>query len=247
MLTCLHSLIHLPWPSSFVDANPLVQEEAFLINSSATLWTEGDDLASPDTFKRIFPFQFDLPSHLPPSFKAASARQIGDITYYIQLISVRSNTFKKTRCARKIFCVIPATTSKNVYYKSLLLDEWKHGLQSLKVENQIRRWPWEDYSHVQAEACAQIIVIIAQDLTIIYCSSSFPIFPRSPRALQSLSASSSQPKLGNSDVLQTRRPSSGRKTLFFPYLQLLLCRLTCISRTTPPSPPKVKYEPSEDV
>jgi hypothetical protein len=93
---------------------------------------------------------------------------------------VRSNTFKKTRSVRKVFCVIPATTSKNVYYKTLLLEEWKYGLQSFKVENRIRRWPWEDYSHVQAEACAQIIAKLTQDLTVFSLQLIIPDLPSFP-------------------------------------------------------------------
>ena len=123
------------------------KEKIPLINSEIPLWTAG---SSPP---RRYPFQFVLPSKLPPSFHFSKGWSGGAIKYFVEVVGKRHGLFRSDRHIRKLFPVVPSASPNDISNKALLVGGWDQEWRSFKLEDRIRRWPWEGHSHVYAEVC----------------------------------------------------------------------------------------------
>ena len=135
------------------DGDNLSSERISLINSKITLWAQGGS-----TVSSRYPFQFVLPSQLPPSFYHSSLHTDGVINtdgiikYFTEVIGKRG-LFRFDHYIRQVFPVVPAASPSDISNKTLLVGGWNQSWESFEIENYVRTWPWEGYSYVYAEVC----------------------------------------------------------------------------------------------
>ena len=133
------------------DGDDSSTEKISLIDSKVTLWARGSSSSAVSSGR--YPFQFVLPSQLPPSFYHSRVHLTdASIKYFIKVIGKRG-LFRFDHYIRQVFPVVPAASPSDISNKALLVGGWNQSWESFKIENYIRTWPWESYSFVYAEVC----------------------------------------------------------------------------------------------
>jgi hypothetical protein len=141
-LLCISSVTVGSGPSSTT-----YMEKIPIIDSEISLWTQESIHSS------RYPFQFVLPSELPPSFYYSKVQSSGAIKYYVEVVGKRPGLCRFNRRIRKPFSVVPAASPNDIVNKTLLTSGWNKGWRSFTLEDRIRKWPWGGYSHIYAEVC----------------------------------------------------------------------------------------------
>jgi hypothetical protein len=116
------------------------------------VWSSSND-THPDARSRTihFPFSFQLPKDLPPSFYYMGAGYSSEITYSIEVVGHRAGLLHRNRRVGKIFPLVPAANIRGEPAIVGLLEGWKGRWKTITTGDEIRQGLWGRYSKIDVE------------------------------------------------------------------------------------------------
>ncbi|EIN05819.1 hypothetical protein PUNSTDRAFT_54683 [Punctularia strigosozonata HHB-11173 SS5] len=125
-----------------------------LIREDIPLWTRGQAFPAPGSHVLTFPFKFQLPTDLPPSFHAQRVSKRANVTYFIEVVGAREGILHLNRRVRAVIAVIPAGWPMYVQLRQALMDGPPDGSnigwKTHTLSDSIRTGIWGEYSQVTA-------------------------------------------------------------------------------------------------
>ncbi|KAF7289327.1 Arrestin-N domain-containing protein [Mycena indigotica] len=121
-----------------------------LFHTKIPVWKQGSAYPPPGLHILSCPFEFTLPSPLPPSFHCEAYHRSGTIGYSLEVVGQRSGIFRFNRRIRRLIPVIPAATPEQVAIKEALMQGWNGGWKTYARDDKLRRGLWGDYAHSRA-------------------------------------------------------------------------------------------------
>ncbi len=129
-----------------------IKQTVELFHSKVSLWSEQSawpaDQRSDALRIMILPFQFLLPSELPPSCEFSQSGNSGRVEYCIEVVGVRP-VLHRNRTVACSFLVMPLSTGGARLSQALVLREPQLWRQVIDVKH-IRRGFMGEYSRVSA-------------------------------------------------------------------------------------------------
>nr|GAT56176.1 predicted protein [Mycena chlorophos] len=108
-----------------------------LIDTTTSLWQRGAAFPLPGSHILDLPFEFQLPSSLPPSFHFAVHHHKVSINYTMEILGSRPGLLRKDRRITKTFAVLPAASPTQIEAKLSLkqgwVGPWKTTVSEMKV------------------------------------------------------------------------------------------------------------------
>ncbi|KAJ7037959.1 hypothetical protein C8F04DRAFT_1090779 [Mycena alexandri] len=121
-----------------------------LIHANKSLWTQGTVFPEAGSHVLSFPFQFQLPTTLPPSYHCDGHSRGGAISYSLEVVGDRPGIFRTNTRIRRVFSVVPAASDSQLLTKESLRQGWDGSWKDTMREDKIRQGLWGDYSRVSA-------------------------------------------------------------------------------------------------
>ncbi|KAJ7185448.1 hypothetical protein C8R46DRAFT_379581 [Mycena filopes] len=121
-----------------------------LIYTNTSLWTQGTAFPEAGSHVLSFPFQFQLPENLPPSFHCDASSRGGAITYSLEVVGDRPGIFRMNTRIRRVFSVVTGASQNQLMAKESLRQGWDGAWRDIAREDKIRQGLWGDYSRVSA-------------------------------------------------------------------------------------------------
>ncbi|KAJ7066306.1 hypothetical protein C8F01DRAFT_1346526 [Mycena amicta] len=125
-------------------------EQTVVLFHKTFLWTQGSTYSESCSNILSVPFEFTLPSDLPPSFHYADSSCHATIGYSLEVVGERSGLFRSDRCIRRAISVLPAATPAQLVAKELLLQGSNLPCRTYAREEKLRRGFWHDHACVRA-------------------------------------------------------------------------------------------------
>ncbi|KAJ7640818.1 hypothetical protein DFH06DRAFT_927791, partial [Mycena polygramma] len=120
------------------------KSDANLVDLKSPLWNGTSPAESP------LPFQFCLPTNLPPSFHCDGYRRGASICYSLEVVGTRSGRFVPNLRIETLFSVVSAATTSQMLDKGRLTQSWDGAWRDTKQEVQLRRGILGEYSRAYA-------------------------------------------------------------------------------------------------
>ncbi|EIN12606.1 hypothetical protein PUNSTDRAFT_49905 [Punctularia strigosozonata HHB-11173 SS5] len=119
-----------------------------LIRADIPLWER--DQTSPQTGTLTFPFDYQLPSRLLPSFHAKGGNGYGNITYFVEVVGSRPGLLHRSRRVRSLFSVLPVGSREHDEVRRSLTRGWGAAMpwKACTRSKSIREGVWGGYSQV---------------------------------------------------------------------------------------------------
>ncbi|KAJ7072748.1 hypothetical protein C8F01DRAFT_1076634 [Mycena amicta] len=123
-----------------------------LFDTKLQLWSQGSAYPPPGSHILSCPFEFTLPSLLPPSFHCDAYRRSGTVGYSLEVVGQRAGLFRFNRRIRRVIPIIPAANPAQMVLKESLMQGWSGGWKTHAREDKLRRGIWGDYAHSRSKA-----------------------------------------------------------------------------------------------
>ncbi|KAJ6582159.1 hypothetical protein B0H19DRAFT_1061605 [Mycena capillaripes] len=127
-----------------------------LVDTNLLLWDQEATYSEPDSHVLSFPFQFQFPDNLPPSFHHSTSYSAepchANISYSLEVLGHRTRFFRLNRRIRRLISVVPAASQEQLLAKEVLRQGWNGPWRDITHEEKLRRGIWGDYSHARVKA-----------------------------------------------------------------------------------------------
>ena len=129
----------------------LVTTNEFL-RKSVTLWLRDCTLPPLEGSIIRLPFELKLPHDAPPSFSFETYMNTAYVRYAVEVTGVRTSTTAVNRSVKFPIVVLqPDPIGRNV--RTRLKLGWNDAWGRLRVESNMRKFPWGEYAHAKMEVC----------------------------------------------------------------------------------------------
>ena len=131
----------------------LVTTNEFL-RKSVTLWLRDCHLPPLEGSIIRLPFELKLPHDAPPSFSFETYMNTAYVRYAVEVTGVRTSTTAVNRSVKFPIVVLqPDPIGRNV--RTRLKLGWNDAWGRLRVESNMRKFPWGEYAHAKMEVCGR--------------------------------------------------------------------------------------------
>ncbi|KAL6306459.1 hypothetical protein BKA93DRAFT_729648 [Sparassis latifolia] len=128
--------------------NTMIRESVHLLREDRVLWRRGTAYPPPGSHTLSFPFEFALPTHLPPSFHFNGFNVGGSVSYELEVVGVRRGTFHWNRRMQVPLAVVPCDTTGHSL-RTAVQNGWRGAWATLTREERVRKGVWGDHAHVK--------------------------------------------------------------------------------------------------
>ncbi|KAJ7125226.1 hypothetical protein C8R44DRAFT_703420 [Mycena epipterygia] len=122
-----------------------------LVHTNLPLWDQGTAFPEPGSHVLSFPFQFELPENLPPSFHCWGHHRHATIAYSLEVVGERTRFFRLNRRIRRLISVVPAASQSQLLAKETLMQGWIGPWKDITHEEKLRQGIWGEYSHARVK------------------------------------------------------------------------------------------------
>jgi hypothetical protein len=137
----------------YTDVKPLVRDEA-------TLWTN----QQPGSGILELPFEFTLPTDLPPAFHAHSSHWYkATVSYAVQVVAERPGFLRFNRRIGQTFPVLPLAADEQAKVAARLSRRWDGDWKTSEKTELVRKGLWGDHAKVEGQ--------VTKDFTLVPASS----------------------------------------------------------------------------
>ena len=144
------------------EAEQFQIETSDFLRKGLTLWRRDRSLPPTDGRTVVLPFELRLPEDAPPSFQFESYMNNAYIRYAVEVTAVRTGTFAVDRTVKTPLVVLQPDPIGSSIRAQLKLG-WQETWGRLKVESDMRKYPWGDYAHAKLEVRSLVRVTFARD------------------------------------------------------------------------------------
>ncbi|KAH9950292.1 hypothetical protein B0H21DRAFT_566041 [Amylocystis lapponica] len=127
-----------------------MQETSQLVQLSISLWKRGTAHTASEPHTTRIPFEFALPSTLPPSFDFMGMDTKAVIRYFIELVGVRPGTFRMNKKCIFPLAVVPSDPHGAELHSALQFG-WDGPWTTVRREGQVRKALWGEYAKAEVE------------------------------------------------------------------------------------------------
>ncbi|KAJ7287048.1 hypothetical protein C8J57DRAFT_575760 [Mycena rebaudengoi] len=120
-----------------------------LVRSDVTVWDHFSGAAQGPVM--MFPFQFQLPHNLPPSFYASETGRTATISYSIEVVGDRPGLFHLNRRIRKIFSIVPAASPDQVMANEAMKHGWSGQWRAVHADEKLRQGIFGHHGRAKVE------------------------------------------------------------------------------------------------
>jgi hypothetical protein len=139
------------------DVKPLVRDEV-------TLWNNQQQ----DSGILELPFEFTLPTDLPPAFHAHQDHWYkATISYAVQVVAERHGLLRFNRRIGQTFPVLPLATDGQADIATRLSQGWDGDLKTSEKTELVRKGLWGDHAKVEGQVTEVLLFDPNQSLTIL--------------------------------------------------------------------------------
>ncbi|KAJ7287062.1 hypothetical protein C8J57DRAFT_1707461 [Mycena rebaudengoi] len=124
------------------------KQNVSLFRMDKTLWDSG---TTPGAHALEFPFQFQLPEGLPPSFHCSAPRHSAVISYSLEIVGDRPGLFHRNRRVRRLISVVPAASTQQLLAKESLKQGFRGAWKLIGIDKKMRKGILGDYSYAKIE------------------------------------------------------------------------------------------------
>ncbi|KAF8150449.1 hypothetical protein K438DRAFT_1988410 [Mycena galopus ATCC 62051] len=110
---------------------------------------QGTAFPEPGSHILPLPFQFLLPTNLPPSFHCAAYHRSATISYAIEVTGERAGFYRINRRIRRLISVVPAASQSQLIIQESLRQGWNGPWKDFTQEEKLRQGIWGDYSRAR--------------------------------------------------------------------------------------------------
>ncbi|RPD75260.1 hypothetical protein L226DRAFT_570906 [Lentinus tigrinus ALCF2SS1-7] len=132
------------------EADQFQVETNEFLRRPLTLWRRDGSVSPTGGSTLVLPFELKLPEDAPPSFQFESYMNNAYVRYAVEITGVRTGTFAVDRTVKTPIVVLQSDPIGSGIRAQLKLG-WQETWGRLKVENNIRKYPWGDYAHAKLE------------------------------------------------------------------------------------------------
>ncbi|KAI0783740.1 hypothetical protein C8Q75DRAFT_725345 [Abortiporus biennis] len=122
-----------------------------LVRQNVSIWSRGQVYPPSGSHTLIIPFEFQLPSYLPPSCHFENNKHCGMVGYVVEVVGVRSGMFKLNRRLTRPISLVPPDPIGAQIRHVLQMGDWGGSWTTVKKQDNIRRGLWGPLSHVMME------------------------------------------------------------------------------------------------
>ncbi|KAL4247580.1 Arrestin domain-containing protein [Abortiporus biennis] len=122
-----------------------------LVKQNVSIWSRGQVYPPSGSHTLIIPFEFQLPSYLPPSCHFENNKHCGMVGYVVEVVGVRSGMFKLNRRLTRPISLVPPDPIGAQIRHVLQMGDWGGSWTMVKKQDNIRRGLWGPLSHVMME------------------------------------------------------------------------------------------------
>lgn len=123
------------------------------MHTNLPLWDQGSAFPEPGSHVLSFPFQFELPESLPPSFHCWAYHRHATIAYSLEVVGEWLRFFRLNRRIRRLISVVPAASQNQLLAKETLMLGWTGPWKDITHEEKLRQGIWGEYSHARVKVC----------------------------------------------------------------------------------------------
>ncbi|KAJ7287051.1 hypothetical protein C8J57DRAFT_1282667 [Mycena rebaudengoi] len=134
-------------------SDTIYRQTVSLFRVDKPLWDSGTALPASGSHVLAFPFEFQLPEDLPPSFHCSVVRlgHTAAISYSLEVVGDRTGLFHRNRRVRRLISVVPAASEQQLLAKESLRQGFRGTWKLAGVDKRMRKGIWADYSYAQVE------------------------------------------------------------------------------------------------
>ena len=114
------------------------------------LWQKSGTRFASDSLVQGLPFNFQLPTGLPPSYSCQGSGYYARVKYELRVRGERPGILRPDRTVHTPLLVVPAHEEGAKLHSMLSKQGWLGAWKTLKGDVKLRKYPWGAYSEVHA-------------------------------------------------------------------------------------------------
>ncbi|KAJ7287055.1 hypothetical protein C8J57DRAFT_1707454 [Mycena rebaudengoi] len=122
------------------------------------LWDSGTALPASGSHVLAFPFEFQLPQDLPPSFHCHVLDRTAAISYSLEIVGDRPGLFHRNRRVRRLISVVPAASNQQWLAKESLRQGFRGAWKLAGIDKKMRKGIWSNYSYAPEPVALQLLM-----------------------------------------------------------------------------------------